>query len=232
LAFEVYVIKNTKNDKLYIGVTTKGVDNRFKQHVWQSRKGRKTSALYFAMNKYGSDSFYVERLCSCDTFEEMNDMEVKLIAEMNTLSPNGYNLTSGGDAGTFSEELKLKCSKVRSGEKPHRNTVRAITDKWADPEWREAQRVRISQGMSKSEKAKAAREAQKGVPKTSDHVKALRASRATKVQCVTNGMVFEALVDAVSWLKENGWPKASHSKILRACKSDSYSAYGLKWRKV
>lgn len=232
MLFEVYLISNSVNDKVYIGVTTKGYLNRFKQHVWHSRKGSKTSALYSAMRKYGSDKFSVHKVCDCECFDDMNSQEVKLIEEYNSLAPNGYNLTSGGDAGTFSDELRDKCSAARSGEAPHENTVRAITKCWANPEWREAQRVKISQGMALSDKAQAARCAQIGVPKTKEHIQALRASRATSVKCVTNGMIFDALVDAVDWLKSNGWPKASHSKILRACKSEKYSAYGLKWIKL
>lgn len=232
MAFEVYLIKNSATNKSYVGVTTKGYINRFNQHIWQSRKGGKTSALYSAMRKYGYGAFSIEKICDCADFDEMNSAEVYYISKLNTLSPNGYNLTSGGDAGTFSDELKEKCSKARSGERPHENTIKAITQKWSDSEWRNEQRRRISDGMAKSKKAKAAKDAQRGVKKSAAHVAALRNARATKVKCITTDCTFDAIADAVLWLRSNGWPKANHSKILRACKSEAYTAYGYKWSKV
>jgi group I intron endonuclease len=232
MPFEVYVITNKENEKQYVGVTTKGYENRFKQHKLFARKRHKTSALYSAINKYGEDAFCVDLIADCASFDEMNAAEVHFIEKMNTLSPNGYNLTSGGDAGVFSDELKAKCSLVRAGEKPHENTVKAITALWADPERKEEQRKLISKGMAKSERSKAAQEKQKGRPKTKEHIAALRKAKAKPVECLSNGMIFDAIVDAVKWLNSIGFEKASHSKIIRACKSEEYTAYGYKWKRI
>ncbi len=50
--------------------------------------------------------------------EELNEREVWWIAELSTLSPTGYNLTSGGGQGiTLSDETRAKMSESRKGQK-------------------------------------------------------------------------------------------------------------------
>ncbi len=54
----IYIIKNTINDKVYIGQTTMTVHERFMSHKKPCvLKQRSTYKLYNAMNKYGSDNF-------------------------------------------------------------------------------------------------------------------------------------------------------------------------------
>jgi hypothetical protein len=50
-----------------------------------------------AINKYGWERMVVEKLATGIPREALNELEVKLIAEHNTLHPNGYNQTPGGD---------------------------------------------------------------------------------------------------------------------------------------
>lgn len=59
----IYIIKNTVNDKVYIGQTTTTVHERFMAHMKPSTsKMRHTYKLYNAILKYGADKFYVETL--------------------------------------------------------------------------------------------------------------------------------------------------------------------------
>lgn len=55
---------------------------------------------------------------------------------------------------------------------------------------------------------------------------------STPVETVC-GMKFYGMNDAASWLRKNGWPKASHSAISRCCdpKRGVKTAYGYEWRK-
>jgi len=48
------------------------------------------------MNKYGIDKFHIEILKECPN-NELNDYEKAYIKEYNSVAPNGYNLTYGGD---------------------------------------------------------------------------------------------------------------------------------------
>lgn len=93
----------------YIGKTTRTLARRKIQHRCTAKK----SKLYFhcALRKYGEDSFDWKELFTSNSEEELSAEEIKNIAIYNTLAPNGYNLTLGGEgtAGTtFSEEWHIR----------------------------------------------------------------------------------------------------------------------------
>lgn len=93
---KVYKITNKINGKSYIGKTYGSVDQRFKEHVKDSKSERcKNRPLYRAFNKYGIENFEVETL---GEFGEgiLEDIEIELIQEHDTYK-NGYNATLGGD---------------------------------------------------------------------------------------------------------------------------------------
>lgn len=105
--------------KSYIGITSKGLAARWRQHRANAKKGRgvvngdECCALYPAMRKYGSVSFVVDELAQSDSWEELCAMEQEQIAAYGTLSPGGYNLTIGGDGATgavVSEASRLRMS--------------------------------------------------------------------------------------------------------------------------
>ncbi len=106
------MIENLENGKKYIGQTTRmDLAERFREHCGNS----KTSVcpkLRNAIKKYGKDCFSIEPLWtseSCDQ-QELDNKEMEMIEEHNTLNPNGYNLTKGGMGGRHSDETKLLIS--------------------------------------------------------------------------------------------------------------------------
>ena len=93
----IYIIKNTINDKVYIGQTTMTVHERFMAHMKPSTvKRRGTYKLYNAVLKYGRDKFYVETLESNVPLSVINQKEIEYIAQYDSFY-NGYNSTKGGD---------------------------------------------------------------------------------------------------------------------------------------
>ena len=94
----IYVIRNTVNDKIYIGQTIQPVQKRFKQHL-KLLKSNKNQLIHKAIKKYGKDKFYYEVLeTNIGTDEELDYKEQWFIQEYNTITPNGYNLCPGGCA--------------------------------------------------------------------------------------------------------------------------------------
>lgn len=233
MSFEVYCITNKVNGKLYVGITTKGYENRFANHVRYSRRLRGgCRALYNAMRKYGQDAFSVELIDTASSFEEMNQLEIKYIAQLGSLHPNGYNLTDGGDAGSFAEETRLIASKRLKGKPLGEKNRKGLVRAWADPEVRKRRCSAIKEAMNRPEVKAKTSERQKGKPKSASHIENLRKARASSVICVEAGKVFEAVVDAANWIRSQGqYPKASHAKIVRALRGEDYTAYGYHWRR-
>jgi group I intron endonuclease len=74
--------------------------------------------LLRAINKYGKENFRIEIIKECSTESELNSEEVRLIKELNSLAPYGYNLMTGGAAPKHSDITKEKMSQTRKGKHP------------------------------------------------------------------------------------------------------------------
>lgn len=86
---------NVKNNELgkpmrYIGQSI-NIEDRYKEH--RGRYGK--SPMYEDFEQLGFENFTFEILVECKP-EEMDDFEIYLIKEYDTIWPNGYNLTPGG----------------------------------------------------------------------------------------------------------------------------------------
>lgn len=111
----IYVITNNVNGKKYVGQTT-DVDKRWYAHQYCSKNRTDHNIyLYNAINKYGIEEFTFKIIESNVSLSEVNEREEYWIKNLNTHSPNGYNLTIGGE-GTkgykMSDETKEKISKA------------------------------------------------------------------------------------------------------------------------
>jgi group I intron endonuclease len=125
----VYKITNKINGKCYIGQTRRSVYQRFKGHKFDSRKCV-NNPLYKDFHKYGVEIFYIEQIGSYSSYEELNDAEVYFISWYNCMSPNGYNLTSGGNAQkTISNETRRRQSEAKKGMRPWNKGLTGIYSK-------------------------------------------------------------------------------------------------------
>lgn len=95
--YNVYKISNTINNKVYIGVTSRTIEERFKEHKYRIEE-RNSIHLYQAMKKYGTDKFYIELIDTASSKEEMFEKEKFYIKQYDSYY-NGYNLTFGGEGG-------------------------------------------------------------------------------------------------------------------------------------
>lgn len=95
----VYVAKNKINGKCYIGKTNRSLEIRKKEHLNEALC--KNSSRYFhkAIRKYGEESFEWSVLLRCETQQQLNEAEVHLIKEHNTIE-TGYNVTNGNEFTT------------------------------------------------------------------------------------------------------------------------------------
>lgn len=113
--YSLYKITCLKNEKIYIGYTSKTVLDRFKAHCMNAR-WKKNYALADAIRVYGEQSFLVEFLLKCSSHKEACENEIRLIKELNCTIPNGYNMTYGGDGVPLTPEGISKMSASRKGK--------------------------------------------------------------------------------------------------------------------
>lgn len=88
----IYKIENLINHKIYIGQSN-DPERRWDEHKNKSVKGR--SLIKDAILKYGEENFSFEVL---GWFEDYDNKEQEFILQYNSLAPNGYNITPGGNA--------------------------------------------------------------------------------------------------------------------------------------
>lgn len=133
ICFEVYKATCSASNKAYIGFTQIGAKNRWSQHIAEAGKLRSKggSAICAAIRKYGAQSFTFEVIFIGRTRKEAAEKEQELIAFYRTLSPNGYNLTSGGESGfKLAEESKKKVSAALKGHPVSALTRKKLSNKF------------------------------------------------------------------------------------------------------
>lgn len=97
----IYKITNILTNKCYIGETKeKNPETRWRQHKRTIKKGIGCPALQNAVKKYGIDNFTFKVLIICFD-EERFKFEKEYIKKYNSIAPNGYNITAGGEGGGF-----------------------------------------------------------------------------------------------------------------------------------
>ena len=108
----IYCLTNTINGKCYVGLTTQGLERRWKEHCYDTK--RTNVYLHNAIRKYGPSVFKKEILEET-TVELMNGREIYWIS---VLVPE-YNMTNGGEGAVgwkHSEETKQKIA-IKNGGK-------------------------------------------------------------------------------------------------------------------
>ena len=99
---KVYKLRNLINNKLYVGKTEKTLEIRLDRHLKKS-KYKENRPLYNAFRKYGFENFVITLIEECSSKEQLKQRESFWIKELNSLVPNGYNLTEGGEGGYLIE---------------------------------------------------------------------------------------------------------------------------------
>lgn len=91
------------NGKSYIGITTKDAQHRFNGHRARCRSTKGNDAtLYHAWRKHGEPKLVVLAVVED---ADLAETEIRAIKAFNTLVPNGYNMTPGGDVSPLVDPL-------------------------------------------------------------------------------------------------------------------------------
>ena len=111
----VYLFRNLKTDKCYVGKTETSFQQRWSVYLCDINNPSKESHLYSAFRKDGLQSFKVEILGIAQTKKELLNLEKLWILTLRSYdSKIGYNKTYGGEGGGIpSEYRRVKSSEER-----------------------------------------------------------------------------------------------------------------------
>lgn len=114
----VYLIVNTDNGKVYVGQTIGHLYDRWKQHRFLARQGRKHH-LYSAMREKPS-AFKIILIAKTESQEALDNIEkLYVILFRSDNREFGYNLLPGGNGRSHSEETRRQLSESHKGKSHH-----------------------------------------------------------------------------------------------------------------
>lgn len=90
----IYKVVNTITDEVYIGATTKSIEERKADHLQKSRK-KVGSCFQESIATYGADAFKWEQIDSANSTNELAEKEKQYILKYNS-KEQGYNSDAGG----------------------------------------------------------------------------------------------------------------------------------------
>ena len=109
----IYIIKNTQNNKVYVGSSV-NVKNREYKHFWMLGRGvHDNPHLQKSYNKYGKSSFIFEVVEICDESKLIDKENYYISNYKSNVISFGYNLATVNEfrRNTFNDEVKVKLSK-------------------------------------------------------------------------------------------------------------------------
>lgn len=142
----LYLVENTINNKVYIGITAEGVHKRKTKHLNKAKNGSDV-VFHRAIRKHGQNAFIWTALKCFNTREEAAQEEIYWIAQLKDYNIKIYNMTVGGD-GTVgfhhTEEAKRKTGEANKGKLSGNNNPQYGKRGKLSPNW----------GRKRSEKSK------------------------------------------------------------------------------
>ena len=229
---DVYVHRRADTgDVFYVGIGTTGRAT--------SRSGR-TAHWRNIVAKHGLRIEYVARGV---TRAEAIEAEVFLIKWLGRKADGSgplVNITDGGegcpgrDRGKkLSDEHRAKLAAAKIGSKQSSETVERRVSKVRGQKRTAAQKAvfsEIARNRSPDHIAKISK-ALTGKKVSDIHLAAIRSAISVPVRIV-GGRAFDAVADAVSWLRLDGFPAAAPGNISACCKGKRPMAYGHRWAYV
>lgn len=213
--YEIYMHRNRKNGKAYIGQTKRGVRNRLYCHESAARHGGQLP-FQRAIRRHGIEAFETLVLAVCFDAEAASEFERALIAEYQTFGKGGYNATLGGE-GTVGvrvtarrrREISRQFRNLKRTEQHRRRISEALRGHKKSPEWVEKvacqkrgvvqDLVRRASSLAALEKAQ---EAWLGSTHTAESKAAMRRTKSQPIRITRPDGVEEVVVTTLRALSE------------------------------
>lgn len=120
---KIYKITNSRNGKVYVGQTTKTLEQRLTQHFYAARETGRQKKFYEDIVKYGTDSFSIELIEECPD-EAADVVESYWIYKLDTIN-SGYNSCLSYGQNRVSKESPLNDKNSKQLKRTNR-TLKAI----------------------------------------------------------------------------------------------------------
>lgn len=237
----IYIIKNSVNDKCYVGQCCCSVESRFRTHIHDSNR---TIPLHADIDKYGADKFYFEVLDTCEDDIRL-DVETYYIDKLNTLIPNGYNVyRHSSDGFSNKRHTKQAIDKISNSSKEwwknadveiiqRRN--KKISDRLTGRQFSEEHKRKISEQAKKRTGEKNPFYGKRHSEETRNKIR-LKNSHRVYFRLDKDERVlqqYNTIEDVYCWIIEQGLTTASKTsikyRIYATVEGRQQSAYGYKW---
>lgn len=250
--YKTYLITSQATGKKYVGITKNTLDYRLKQH-FRSAKNGSPLALHRAIRKFGAGTFSIEIISDCMSERQAKEEEKRLIQQRNTLAPNGYNMTPGGDGcvdlAPEAKERKKESMRLRHTDPEFKRRHREAC-KLSYTQERKDKISRAHSGRSMHPNAMAAILEAKKTPeykekarraakekweepgykeKWRDAKKAKHIEKASRFPARSDGMIFSSTRSAANYMKSEGWEKAAPNNICLTCNGKYKTSCGYSW---
>jgi len=130
----IYLVQKD-NKPVYVGYTSKSIEQRWKQHIYKSIK-RPKYPLHHAIKKYGVDSFTIEPIYeSEDKYHTLNHMEHHYIWLHQTYfeyKTGGYNLTLVGEGSLKNVTENTKKAQMKDWRKENKEKLKTQHNAWRE----------------------------------------------------------------------------------------------------
>lgn len=99
--FSIYLIENKQDHKRYVGMTSRSVSTRFKEHC-----GNRNTFISKQIKKFSSDKFLTKPIACLEDRKSAMLKELECIVAFKSFYPHGYNIKCEGKLA----EYLLACS--------------------------------------------------------------------------------------------------------------------------
>lgn len=188
----VYKITNKINNKIYIGQTTKSLQERWYRHCYEALSKKSKTKLGRAIRKYGEHSFSLEIV---ESTSNLNKREKFWIDYYGSNTSKGYNIKVGGEGGPHAKSTKNKITRA------NRNRV-----------WTDEMRNNMSKAMKKWHKKRGF------VPISNQHKQKITLANIGRPMSLKTKEIFEARNKKISKPIICIDTKKEYESIMSACR--------------
>lgn len=225
---------------MYIGQTTKTLEQRIKNHKNSMVSGKDTH-IYRAMRKYGWENFEFCVIVHANSQDVLDELEAYYIKKYDTIK-NGYNMAPGGSINTMYSDVvaekhhrKMRTPEVR--KKISDSMKQSYLDRGGVSEDHRRHLSENKRAYYASERGKLAAKRFSETFKLSDaHKNALAQSLYKSVYCIDESGVtvaeFDSVKSAAQWWYDHGYVVKNAKDLcnrIKASAKDDRFIRGLKW---